>query len=516
MTTTDDVTGRPTSQTLPPSPAVQELMAAAAAVAALDPVELSGAQALADAAALLAVLDQLRVHSMHRLADVQARDLHTLDGAGTTVAWLRSQQASTDPRDLPLARKLSRLPLLRRQLDDGALPIRTATVLAGELDRLRRHVDRLDALIDGRPAELTVAAVVVDGVLGQICTCLGGLDDADPRLDQLRAELADIASRPQSELLRLEAAFLVLARHVPADQLRGALDPLVDALLPQQLEDRCADAHARRGFTVTRNPDGSGYFISDGECDVELGELLSVVIDAEMSVDPDNPTDTAGWAAARADGWEPGDIHPGEQPPAILQREQGSDELESPQWQPGRRPRTLKQRRHDALKNGLRKLLDSGALGLRDKVAPHLGATVSIDQLHNAAGSLPAISTATGNPLPLSLVRSWWCDSSVSRFVLSLGRKVLETSHTERTLKGHERRAKQVETGGRCQAVGHVHPGPIPHHVDPWASSGQTSYRDTVMVCASTHHDLHTGKRIIRLKDGRWLNEHGWTDGPDG
>ncbi|MBC7678949.1 MAG: hypothetical protein H7233_08160 [Pseudorhodobacter sp.] len=38
--------------------------------------------------------------------------------------------------------------------------------------------------------------------------------------------------------------------------------------------------------------------------------------------------------------------------------------------------------------------------------------------------------------------------------------------------------------------------------------------RDTVLVCRPCHHDLHTGKKVLRLSDGRWLNEDGWTEGP--
>ena len=101
--------------------------------------------------------------------------------------------------------------------------------------------------------------------------------------------------------------------------------------------------------------------------------------------------------------------------------------------------------------------------------------------------------------------------------MLSLGRKVLETSHTERTLKAHERRAKKIETGGRCQAAGcRCGPGTplIPHHPDAFARSVITRYDDTVMLCTPNHHDIHKGHKTLRLKDGRWLNEHGWTDGP--
>ena len=89
---------------------------------------------------------------------------------------------------------------------------------------------------------------------------------------------------------------------------------------------------------------------------------------------------------------------------------------------------------------------------------------------------------------------------------------MIEASHTERTLKAHERRAKQAETGGRCQAAG-CRCGQdrrlIPHHADPWRSSHTTSLRDTVLLCERDHALLHQG-RTLRLKDGRLLNEHGW------
>jgi hypothetical protein len=96
--------------------------------------------------------------------------------------------------------------------------------------------------------------------------------------------------------------------------------------------------------------------------------------------------------------------------------------------------------------------------------------------------------------------------------VLGLGHKVLELSHTERTLKPHERRAKRIETGGHCQGAG-CRSGPgtrlVPHHPDAWARSRTTSYSDTVMLCEQTRHQLHQGK-TIRLTDGRRLGPHGW------
>ena len=99
--------------------------------------------------------------------------------------------------------------------------------------------------------------------------------------------------------------------------------------------------------------------------------------------------------------------------------------------------------------------------------------------------------------------------------MLSLGRKVIETSHTERTLKPHERRALHAQWAGRCAVAGCTSPPGtplVPHHPNPWHVTGTTSYHDTVPLCDSNHHDLHEGGRTLRLRDGRRLGPHGWVD----
>jgi hypothetical protein len=297
----------------------------------------------------------------------------------------------------------------------------------------------------------------------------------------------------------LEAAFVLLAGRLEPHALPDALRTLVDACLPNELEKRAADGHANRGFGLRRNADGSGWHVTDGDLDLETGELLHTVLQAELDVDEQSPGDTAEYEQLRQQGWQAGDPLPADQ---------GSSAG----------PRSLRQKRHDALKNALRRLLDSAVLGLRDKAVPHLNVVVGIDLLHGAPGALPAVA-ASGAILPASLVRSWWCDSAATRFVLSLGHRVIEASHTARTLKPHERAIKHVETGARCQAAG-CRSGPgrrlIPHHGNPWARCRTTSLYDTVLVCEQSHHDLHTGGHTLRLKDGRWLNEHGWTHGPAG
>jgi hypothetical protein len=478
------------------SSAMSALVAAVDAVLAQVPAELPGPQALADAAALLRQVERLRAGALDRVADVDHRELHVLDGAPSTATWVEAQQTSLDRGEVALARRMGSLPRLQEAVRDGLLPIATAERVGTALSGLRRHLDRPDGLIDGQDGEQALLGVIGHGVRQMVCQALGGLADDDPRLNALLADCAEILTWPTSQLARLEAAFVLLARQVEPAQLPGALAQLVDALLPDELERRAQDAHARRAFGARLNADGDGWVLTDGDLDLECGELLRAVLDAELAVDPDNPDDTAAFEQLREQGWHSSDPLP----------ETG---------QPG--PRSLRQKRHDALKNALRRYLDSGIAGTRDKAAPHLDVIVGIDALERRPGALPAVSARSGARLPASLVRRWTADSSIARFVLGLGGKVIETSHRERTLKPHERRAKRIETGGWCQGSG-CRSGPgtpmTPHHGHPWHRGGTTSLADTVNACRPTHHDLHSGKKRIRLRDGRWLDERGWAEGP--
>jgi hypothetical protein len=475
------------------SPAVASLVAAVDAVLAQPPAELPQEQALADCAGLLVQVERLRAGLLGRVADVEARQLYLLDDAPSASTWVAQQHTSLDRGEVALARRLAAFPMLADAVRDGHLSVAVAERVGKALATLRRHVDRPDGLIDGQDGEQAVSGVVANGIRMLVGEALGGVEDDDPRLIQLIGELASIVEAPTSQLARLEAGFVLLARRVEAALLPDALGRLVDALLPNVLEKKAADGYEARGFTLTRKSDGSG-FIPTGDLDLETGELLLTVLDAEMAVDPDNPGDTDGYARLRADGWRSEDgLHD------VRLGERG--------------PRSLRQRRHDALRNGLRRYLDSGISGMRDKVSPHLSVVVGVDLLAAMPGALPAVSSVSGTRLPASLVRSWACDSAITRFVLSLGNKVIETSHTARTLKPHERRAKHVETGGRCQVAG-CRSGPhvkvVPHHVDAWSRSGATSLADTAALCEVSHHDLHVKKRTLRLRDGRRLNETGW------
>ena len=478
-----------------PTTAVLQVRELLTVLGAVDPVELPEAQALADTRELMAARAQLDAVLLRRLGDVDIRKLHRLDASPTTTAWVRAQDGAVETSTVTLARRLGRLPAVDSAVGTGALSQRSASVIATALCKLRPLVDRPDGLIDGQPGEEAVTAVVVDGVRSAVCQALGGLDDDDVRVVELTAQLSEISCWPTGQLARLEAAFVLLAEHLPGTELPAAVALLVDALLPNELEKRAAKGADEAQLSLRPNADGSGWLLR-GELDLETGELAHAVLTAMQAVDPDNPSDTRATAQLRETGWEFGDPFPEGMglPPS-----------------PGTRPRSRGRRLHDALRLALRALLDSGELGSRAKVVPHIGATISVAALNRDPGATPATG-ASGVTLPLSLVQKWWCDAAVTRFVLGLGHRVLETSHTARTLKAHERRIKHLETGGHCQGAGCCR-GPgwtlIPHHVDPWHLCGTTSLRDTVLLCESDHAALHRGETIT-LKDGRRLNAQGW------
>ena len=467
---------------------VSALVDAVACLSSADPAELSEAMALEDLRALMAARERLDVHLLARLKDMQQRKLHELDAYPTTAQWLESQGTSLDRGTAAMARKSERYPLVAQAMSSGRLSVVLARQVGLAVEKVRGFVDQPDGLIDGQPAAETLRRVIVDGVRQLVTEAWGGVADDDRRLVDLRSELLEIFARPESEIARLEAAFVSLAQRVERRSVRPMLGRLIDALLPVRLEEAAEAASRDRGGVLAKHPDRPGGRL-ELELDAEAFELAHAMFAAAMATDPENVADTAMAAARRAageDAYAPG---------------------------PGARPRTMLHRRHDAFTTVLRDWLGSGIAGKRGKVVPHISVVCPLDTLASAPGALPAVG-GSGATLPLSLVQRLMCDSAVTRFVLSIGNRVIEMSHTVRTLKTHERKAKDVEVGGRCQAAHCRSPQGtrlIPHHPEAYVKSGTTSFYDTVMLCeGGCHDDVHVGGHVLRLRDGRLLGPDGW------
>ncbi|MCA1712141.1 MAG: 13E12 repeat family protein [Actinobacteria bacterium] len=437
--------------------------------------------------ALLRAKEQLDAHLLSRVRDVEVRQLHEYDALPSVGSWVETQATSVSRRDVSLARRLDRLPAVRRELESGRLSMLGAQRIGVAIDKVRGFLDAKDGRIDGLPAEDVLDGVILRGVPQLFGEAHGGLADDDLRVRALQRDLVAIQSSRMSQVARVEEAFVALATRIESSFLPSALEQLVDALLPQRLDKLAEEAHARRGLALARKDDGSGWRI-EGDLDVEAGELLHTALAAAMATDPDNVADTALRAEAREQGREP-----------FVRTPEGG-------------PRRLWERRHDAFVVVLRDWLGSGIAGSRGKVVPHVLVRVGADALAGRPGAMPAVG-GSGRALPMSLVKQWLCDSAVTRFVMGIGGRVIEMSHTARTLKPHERRAKLMETGEVCQAAG-CHPPPgtplVPHHPDAFARSRTTSFYDAVMLCDRSHDDLHVGGKTLRLKDGRLLGPTGW------
>jgi hypothetical protein len=446
------------------------------------------ASAFAEATRILRAQQRLNVIGLSRISDVNARGLHEQEGFRSARSWLREVRPDGDTSDVWLGSSLREFPVLGEAVSSGACAMAAASKVVQVLRLARRHVDVGDGLIDGFPAAEVMPAVVRN-VVTLVSRYLHGLVDDDPRLASLVAAAEAIVEGGGSELFQFEAACTLLASEVPTRMLTPLLRELLVSLVPSLLEADGEAARDKAGLELIRRPDGTWHV--SGDLDTECGERLFVALRSESSRDPVNPADTALWVQNRDAGLQPWD--------------DGAEVI---------RPRDRRRRLHDALDRLLERYLEAGLGGVSGKVPVQLNVLVPCP----GPGVLPAVGDS-GALIPRALVRRWWCDSSVTAFVMSLGGKALRVIHGQRTLTARERRALYLETGGQCAALDctSTHPDPllevVPHHAKRWADCGRTTLDETVLLCKHDHRDLHEGKTIL-LRDGRYLTEQGVSDHP--
>ena len=533
---TPGVTGldRPEPAPLPSvSPQVAGLIAAFERVRSAG-LSRSDAQAVVDAQALLELGQRLQVDTVTRTADVARRGLPHLVGFASVRSWFAAHRPDGQAADLRLGQDLTDYPMLRAAVEQGGVPLSSARRVVKALTRCWHQLDRADGLIDGQPG-LEVLQAVVGNTIASICRYLNGLHEDDPRLSDLIRRGGQILEDKASQRSQVEAILTLLAEHIPARSLAAHLEEIVLSLLPSELDDTAEQGHANRGFSLERKPDGSGWRI-EGDLDLECGERLFLALRSEASRDPDNIADTLAWQAQRdreaADcplTGQPATAPTDGEAPLGAATAQGAalpdaalpgDEV--PLWfqmSAELQPRSKPRRMHDALNRLLARYLDQGLGGTVNKLPVQIAVTITEPTLTGRPGAPPGRADS-GALIPRAMVKRWWCDSSVTAFVLSLGGKALRSVHSQRTLTPIERRALQIETGGRCAGQGCCpdHPDPlqtlIPHHAVMFSKTGRTSLDESLPFCERSHQDLHEGKKTLLLRDGRYLNENGFTTPP--
>jgi hypothetical protein len=534
----------------------------------VDPTTLDPGQALGEAEALLAAQRTLRVLQLARTEDVASRLLHEHRGFRSTAAWLGSVAPDAARGDRTLARRLTALPHLASALNVGRVSLAGATRTAVALGKVRPYLDRPDGLVDGVDGEELLVAVG-DNVIDLLCRHHFGLDPDDPaqaaRLAAWQAEIEAVQTGGGSQAARLEQLLVILTAHLPVGALKGALEDVVLQVLPNLLERREQNAQDKRAVSLSPNEDGTWDL--SGTLTPECGELLFTALAAEARRDPANPVDTLireqhrreqDQAAGRdpflqdfasLPAWEQRALHAlNLQPGARTADVTLQDLLASPS--PCRAddqplipaeavaaaadrgaagaqaddvvgellvPRSRSKRLHDAFQRLLERYLGSGLGGTHGKVPVQAVVTVSSRTLEDLPGAPPGRG-GTGRPLARSLIRRWWCDAHVTTLLMSHGWTPLGVVHSARTLTGTEYKAATVQFDNRCAGDGCCPGTPdpliplVPHHVIGHAVAGKTSLGESLLACPTLHHDLHSGKKTVRLRDGRLLNEHGFVD----
>jgi len=514
-----------------------------------DPVDLPGQLALDRTRTLIQSSERLQAARLAAISDMDRRELWSLDGAGSTRGWLRTQLGG-EKGQLSAARRLEQRPVVEAALAAGQVSGRGAEQLCGVLDKVPTQVD-----------EEQLSGVIIDGVGGLLQASTGGLvlDDAiTADLLAARAEAdavlqACAADTTASPACRLEPAFVLLARRLAPGHLGPALRQLIEALLPDGSDGLDSDPY----FFELRE-------LLDGDVDVrghltpEVGHALAAEVARRVAllkaaekapakeepsvqepqdgaapdllpVEPlwEEPPTNDDQPAARTT--EPGN-GPADQPDPA--REDGEGIVDSlaawdAAWEATKRtgseasaeshlptpPRPISagRRRHDALARLLHDLQHIEP-GSGQPSPTHLTVVATIDAIEGRLGALPGVLGTRGQPASLSreTLARLGCYSELNVVLLDAYGNAVGASHSRRNLTRRERRALRAQWGPTCAIDGCTSTATVPHHVEPYWMSRRTRLRDMIPACEHCHHDLHDGHRTLRLRDGRLIKEQKW------
>ncbi len=495
---------------------------------AVERLQAEAASALPPQAALerLRVLmtarERLAAVALEAVHDGDVRELYALDGAGSLRGWLRAQPSGDDGQ-LSLARRLVLRPLVAQALSSGVIGVKVAGQLCTALDKVPAEV-----------ADELVAAILVDGVGGILQVAQGGRPDrllTEAELAQRQAdagELAQAADRVElSPVDRIEPGLVLLARRMSPQLLGTALRQLVSAVLPDG-----SDAEPTDPYFLELRPLMDGDWDLRGLLDPATGAALVEEL-ARRQQDTDErqaARDAVHLRLKRLFGLP-------DQAADFAQASGGADDVEAGRaadlalfdaclaevQDPGYPCRTgrfvsVGRQRHDALATLLQdaRETDSDVATGATSSAPSpaaLTVTCSLASLLGEPGAVPGLLHRPGLPpvpLPAATLQRLGCDSILSAVLTDAAGHPVGAAGSHRSATLRERRALRTQWGPTCAVQGCSNTRTVPHHVVPWWLAKQTVLKDLAPLCEHCHHDLHEGRRTLRLRDGRWIDERGW------
>jgi len=464
------------SSTARVDPAVTALVRAVDQVLESDLVGLPDAVVLERQRVMLVQVERLRTAALMGLRTIDSRDIYMDDGAGSASGWLRAQAVADDRLSVHTARRLDGMPVAGAEACAGRLSVQDLHTIASALARVPVKVD-----------EDLLQAVIRDGVTHVLAGAFGGdaVENAEARL-----ELDRIAVEGTGAHQRLEQAFVLIAQamaeRLPGSSLRVALADLVDALMPVEHDERAARKHSVRHLVLRPVFDGGWHL--RGFLDDDTGALLRSSLDR--------------FAPAVAE-----EVQPGAELPSREQRDHDAFHAALQQVAAGR-----------SLIEEASALDPAGTDTAPNAIEPSrrgcsLTLTAQVEALLGMPGALPAQLGDLMRIAPATLERLA-CDSEITGILVDRGGRPVHVGRARRHATRTQRLALATQWGGLCAVAGCGRPGTIPHHVRWWRHGGNTDLHNLVPLCHQSHHDVHTGRKTLRLRDGRWIGPGGWADGP--
>ncbi len=161
--------------------------------------------------------------------------------------------------------------------------------------------------------------------------------------------------------------------------------------------------------------------------------------------------------------------------------------------------RTPRQRRHDALENACRQLLDNGTTATVGGEKPHIVLHADIPALQGLAGGLH--ETQSEQIVDVDTLRRVACDASITRIVFGPQNEVLDVGRKTRVWNTAQRKAI-VARDRHCQGEGcRTKPQHCDiHHLDHWADGGVTTVESGILLCRPCHTTEHSQDRARRRR----------------
>lgn len=149
--------------------------------------------------------------------------------------------------------------------------------------------------------------------------------------------------------------------------------------------------------------------------------------------------------------------------------------------------RTPGQRRADGLGAACQSALDSGTLGERHEVRPHVNLVVTQATLAGEPGAPPA-TTGYRTHLTAEAARGLTCDATVSRIGVDTDGLPVDVGRAVRVITPALRRAIETrDQGCRWPACNQPATWTTPHHIQHFAQGGQTRLDNLILLCFAHH-----------------------------